>query len=306
MKKLLCVLFAVLLLCGSLIPVCAANRKISVKTVSSASVGDTITVSVNLSANSNLGGLELTVKFDNSAFQLVGSSTQVTGLFSFADKKESTSSIKYAGMTADAVNSSGTLFTFKLKVLKVGGKITVSVDEAIDGNDEFVTSSVSTSGATVKCSHANMKWDVVKKATCTEKGEKKGTCACGYTATETIKKTDHTYGKWVVEKEATETEKGLKSAVCSVCGDKKEQSIPVIKTTTTSESTTEKTETNETTTFVEQTTETTTLEESTKPTNVDVENPSTTSIVVKTVAVVLGVEALGLLVFFVIKKKKQK
>ena len=206
--------------------------------------------------------------------------------------------IRYAGVSAETVKSKGTLVTFKLKVLKIGGKISVSVNDAIDGNDKDITSSFATSGATVKCSHANMKWDVVKKATCTEKGEKKGTCACGYTTTETIAKTEHSYGKWTVEKKATETEKGLKWAKCSVCGDKKEQAIPVI-TTTTTETTTE------TTTFVENTTESTTNEPTTAPTPQIVEKTSTAEIVAKTVAVVLGIEALGLLIFFAVKKKKE-
>lgn len=297
MKKVLSILFAIIILCMCIIPSYAANPKISVKTVSSASVGDTITVSVNLSANSNLGAIDFTVKFNTSEFQLVSGSAKSSSLF-LAETRESAGSVKYGGMVADVVNSSGTLLTFKLKVLKTGGKITLTVNEAVNGNDDFVTSSVSTSGATIKCSHANIKWEIVKKATCTEKGERKGTCACGYTTTDTIAKTEHSYGKWTVEKEATETEKGLKWAKCSVCGDKKEQVIPVI-TTTTTETTTE------TTTFVEETTESTTNEPTTAPTPQIVEKTSTAEIVAKTVAVVLGVEALGLIVFMIGKKKKE-
>ena len=46
MKKVLSILFAMIIFCMCLIPSYAAIPKISVKTVSSASVGDTITVSV--------------------------------------------------------------------------------------------------------------------------------------------------------------------------------------------------------------------------------------------------------------------
>ncbi len=295
MRKILSVLCALVLLFISTIPVYAASPKISVNTVSSAAVGDTITVSVKLSANSKLAGVEFTVKFNTTDFQLVASSVSTGNLF-VADTIINNGAIKYAGVSANAITAGGTLLTFKLKVLKTGGKITLSVNDTIDENDNFV--SVSTSGATVKCSHASMKWNVVKKATCTEKGEKKGTCACGYTATEVIEKTAHTYGKWTVEKEATETKKGLKWAKCTVCGDKKEQAIPMLTTTT--ESTTE------TTTFVELTTESTTNEPTTVPTPQIVEKTSTAEIVIKTVAVVLGVEALGLIVFLLCKKKKQK
>lgn len=298
MKKLLCILFSIALFCISIIPSYAATPKISVKTVSSASVGDTITVSVNLSANSGLGGLKFAINFDASYFQYVAGSIKTTSAFDMAEYNDGVkNSIKYVGIDTSVVNSASTLISFKLKVLKTGGKISLTVNEAINGNDEEV--SVSTSSATVKCSHANMKWDVIKKATCTESGEKKGTCTCGYTTTEAIQKTNHTYGKWTIEKQPTENEKGLKFAKCSVCGEKKEQAIPVI-TTTTTETTTE------TTTFVENTTESTTNEPTTAPTAPIVEKTSTAEIVVKTVAVVLGVEALGLVVFLIGKKKKRK
>lgn len=292
MKKFLSILFAVLLLCVSVVPSYAASYAISVKAPSAATVGETITVSVKLSANSGLGGLDFTVKFNTADFQYVSGSAQASSLL-MAETKEGTGSIKYAGITAGTVTSGGTLMTFKVKVLKTGGRITVSVNDAVDGNDKDIKSSFSTTGATVKCSHANAKWVVTKKATCTENGSEKRTCTCGDVSTRDIAKTDHTYGKWTVEKEATETQKGLKWAKCSVCGDKKEQAIPVITTTTT-----------ETTTTKEETTENTTEEQTTAPTVDIVEKLSTPKIVAITVFAVLGIEAIGLLIFFAIKKKK--
>ncbi len=295
MKKILSILCALVLLCLSVFPVCAATPKISVKTVSSASVGDTITVSVNLSANSGLAGIQFQVKFNTAEFQLVSNSVKTGNLF-FGEEITNAGLIEYAGVSSDKINASGALLTFKLKVLKTGGKITLVVNDAIDENDKFVA--VSTANATVKCSHANIKWETIKKATCTEKGEKKGACTCGYNTTEIIEKSSHTYDKWTTEKEPTETEKGLKWAKCTVCGEKKEQAIPVITTTTTTTETT-----TETTTFVELTTEPTTKEETTVPAPQIVEKTSTVEIVVKTVAVVLGVEALGLIVFLIGKKR---
>lgn len=334
MKKVLSILFAIIILCASIIPSYAAKPVISVNTVSSASVGDTITVSVNLSANSGLAGVNFTVNFNTSNFQLVSESINTNSLF-VGYENVGNGSIKYAGVSADAVKSSGTLLSFKLKVLKTGGKISLSINDAIDENNKFVQ--VSTTGATVKCSHADMKWTVTKKATCTEKGEKKGTCACGYTTTDTIPKTEHSYGKWIVEKEATETKTGLKVSKCSVCGDRKEQVIPVISTTittttkpsgvaTTVPSSTSTTKPNEdlsketttesnteVTTIVEESVKTdgttnnsTTEEQTTAPTAQIVEKTSTPKIIATTVAVVLGIEAIGLLIFFAIKKKKQK
>ena len=307
MKKILSVLCAIIIFCMCVIPSYAASPKISVKTVSSASVGDTITVSVILSTNSNWGALDISLNYDTDYFQYVSNSAKIGKSMVIDNGKEFTmqgindekpGKIVFGWSHYDALNNSATAFTAKFVVKKVNGTFSVSINEVIDGNDKNITSSVSTSGATVKCSHADIKWTITKKATCTEKGEKKGSCTCGYTTTDTIAKTEHTYGKWTVEKEATETEKGLKWAKCSVCGDKKEQVIPVI-TTTTTETTTE------TTTFVENTTESTTNEPTTVPTPQIVEKTSTAEIVAKTVAVVLGVEALGLIVFLIGKKKKE-
>ncbi len=349
MKKLLSILFALVILCMGVIPSYAANPRISVSTVSSASVGDTITVSVNLSANSGLAGVNFTVFFNTSDFQLVSNSVSTNSLF-MGDKNIGNGSIKYAGVSADAINSGGTLLSFKLKVLKTGGKISLSINDAIDENDRFVN--VSTSGATVNCSHAQMKWTVTKTATCTANGEKKGTCACGYTKTESVAKKQHSYGGWVVETNPTETKTGLKTSTCSVCGDKREQLIPAIVTTTTKPSvvTTTKPNSNnvtttkpstvtttapsvstttkpdettsvevttepiteattsviETTTMVDKTTEITTEEQTTTPTPQIIEKTSTPKIIVTTILVILGIEAIGLLIFFAIKKKKQK
>lgn len=364
MKKLFSILCAIVILCISVIPSYGANPKISVSTVSSASVGDTITVSVNLSANSGLAGVNFTVSFNTSDFQLVSDSVSTNSLF-VGDKSIGNGSIKYAGISADAINSSGTLLSFKLKVLKTGGKISLSIKDAIDENDRFVN--VSTSGATVSCSHANMNWTVTKNATCTASGEKKGSCACGYTKTESVAKKQHSYGGWVVESNPTETKTGLKTSTCSACGDKREQIIPAIVTTTTkpsvvtttkpssnnvtttkpatvtttkptanttattttvtttapsvttttkvenstTETTTEPvteatTSVTETTTLVDNTTEITTEEQTTIKAPQVVEKSSTPKIIATTIIVILGIEAIGLLIFFAIKKKKQK
>ncbi len=301
MKKLITITLSIILLCLCVFPAHSASPKISVK-APNAVVGETITVTVNLSANSNLGGIDFTAKFNTSYFQLVSNSASTTSVF-MAEVKESSSSVRYAGIASSAVNSSGTLMTFKLKVLKTGGKISISVSDAVDGNDNDVTSTVSTASTTVNCSHKNAKWSVIKKATCTEKGTETLNCSCGHTKTREIKMSEHTYSKWKVEKEATETEKGLKVAECSICGKKKEQAIP--KITTTTATTTE--------VVTESTTETSSTQAqstSANPTDEPVDiapskEVSVPKIVATTIFAVLGVEALGLVIFFLIKKKKK-
>ena len=55
---------------------------------------------------------------------------------------------------------------------------------------------------------------VTKEATCTEKGEKTYTCACGETKTEEIEALGHDWDEGKVTKEATCTEKGEKTYTC--------------------------------------------------------------------------------------------
>jgi len=85
---------------------------------------------------------------------------------------------------------------------------------------------------------------IIKAATCTESGEKKLTCSCGDTKTESIPATGHNYGSddkctncgelnpnhthnytETIIKEATCTEDGEKQLTC-ICGDSKTESIP--------------------------------------------------------------------------------
>ncbi len=279
MKRFLRVFLVLAVLFSCAVSVNAANPAVSVASSKTAvNTGDTVTISVKLASNSNLGAIDLTVKYNTSDFAYVSGSAVAGSCFSMENIVDSKAgSIRYLGVSDGVVNGSGTLVSFKLKVLKYGGKISVSVGEAIDGNDKDITSAVSVSGVTLKCAHGNMSWKVTEKSTCTKKGVETGTCPCGYTTTreiakaehtvgkytvtkeatctengikkafctvcnkeytEEIKATGHTYGKWVVEKEATETEKGLKKAECTVCGDVKEQIIPVINKET--EASTEK------------------------------------------------------------------
>lgn len=338
MKRILSVFLILAVLCSLVIPVSAANPTVSVSPSKTAvDAGDTVTISVKLSAKSNLGAIDLTVKYNTGEFQYVSGSVSAGGLFTMENTIDTKAgSIRYLGVTDGVVNGAGTLVSFKLKVLKYGGKISVSVGEAIDGNDADVTSSVKTSGATLKCAHGKAVWKVTEKATCTEKGVETGTCPCGNVSTrdiaetahtvgkytvekeptctekgikkavctvcnkeysEEIKATGHTYGKWTVEKEATETEKGLKKAECTVCGEVKEQVIPVIDTET------------EPTTFKEEVTE----ESSTKEPTEDIPNEnekekgiSVSKIVITTVLATLGIEAvIGLIIFLIFKQRKK-
>lgn len=227
MKKVLSFVLVIAILCTISVPCFAANPSVSIKTSNTAAVGETITVSVNLSANSGLGTLSFAASFDTSEFQLVQGSAKFGNVFTeLRTVKENTNGIEFYGAETNVVNGSGAVATFQLKVLKTGGKISLTVKEATDNNYQNV--SVAAVGTTVNCSHADTKWVVTKNATCTEKGVETGTCTCGYVETRDIAMLDHNFGEWKIISQATATQKGLKEKTCQSCSAKEILETPML------------------------------------------------------------------------------
>ncbi len=329
MKKFLSFALVLIMLLSTVFAVSATSPKVSVTADKSAvSTGDEVTVSIKLGANSELAGIGVTVNFDTSEFQYVDGSATTNGLFKYEnDLVISGGTVKYDGVQENIVNSAGTIFSFKLKVLKNGGKITATVHEAVNDDNQDIASSVSVSNLTLKCAHKNMNWSVTKAATCTQKGQENGVCACGYTTTrdipmkahttsafkvekdatctekgskkaqctvcqkeftEDIAPTGHKFGNWEVVKEATETQNGVEKSVCSVCGEIKERDIKKLEPT-------------------ETTTEDLTAPIDNIPTQNEEKPTSTFKIVVLSVLGTLCVEAvLGGIIFAVYKRRKSK
>ncbi len=289
MKRVFSFLLIVAILCSLTVPCFAANPTVSVK-APNAIAGETITVTVNLSANSGLAGLQFAVNFNSADFQLVSGSAGASGLFS-AIPVEKTNSVEYAGVSVNPVNAGGTVLTFKLKVLKTGGKISINIIDAINGDNQKVT--VGTSGATVKCSHANAKWVVAKNATCTEKGSELRECTCGDKSTRDIALSKHNFGSWVITKEATETEKGAKERICKVCDKKETAEIAIISATET-----------ETVTETETQSETQ-PETTTNPQNQDIQKTDAKPVIVGAIFFIVGI-AVGTGITLLIFKRKSK
>ena len=75
--------------------------------------------------------------------------------------------------------------------------------------------------------------DPAKAATCTETGLTEGkhcsVCEAVFVKQEEVAALGHTYGEWTVVKEATKKAEGLQEKVCTVCGDKVQETIPMLK-----------------------------------------------------------------------------
>ena len=80
--------------------------------------------------------------------------------------------------------------------------------------------------ATTSGQHSWHEWTTNSSPTCTKDGSRSRTCGrCGYTQTETIKKTGHKWGGWKTTKEATCTKAGEQTRKCSVCGKRDTRDI---------------------------------------------------------------------------------
>ena len=106
-------------------------------------------------------------------------------------------------------NANGTIDMHNLLVIK-SGVLSDNVGARLDTTSEEAISVKPQAGEVV--SHV-FEWTTTKEATCTEKGEKHGTCTiCGHEETREIEALGHEFAnEFTVDKEATTTEEGSKS-----------------------------------------------------------------------------------------------
>lgn len=233
MKKIVSVVIALIIVCSvcfTAVFAASSSAALTAKSnVSKANVGDTVKVTVDLSANSDLGALTFYLKYDSSCYEYVKGSLKAGGLFAMEEINDKTAgSLKYTAMTGTSVNAAGTLITAEFKVLKTNSAFSILVDEAWDSGDNDITSAVASrsKGVTVACAHGKTEEKVTAQPTHTANGTKSVVCSyCGTTVkTESIPATGHTFGTWTVTKAATCTEKGTETRTCS-CGAKETREI---------------------------------------------------------------------------------
>lgn len=233
MKKIVSVVIALIIVCSVCFTAVFAASNTAALTaksnVSKANVGDTVKVTVDLSANSDLGALTFYLKYDSSCYEYVKGSLKAGGLFAMEEINDKTAgSLKYTAMTGTSVNAAGTLITAEFKVLKTNSAFSVLVDEAWDSGDNDITSAVASrsKGVTVACAHGKTEEKVTAQPTHTANGTKSVVCSyCGTTVkTESIPATGHSFGTWTVTKAATCTEQGTETRTCS-CGAKETREI---------------------------------------------------------------------------------
>ena len=123
-------------------------------------------------------------------------------------------------------NANGTIDMHNLLVIK-SGVLSDNVGARLDTTSEEAISVKPQAGEVV--SHV-FEWTTTKEATCTEKGEKHGTCTiCGHEETREIEALGHEFSnEFTVDKEATTTEEGSKSQHCLHAGCTEKTNVTVI------------------------------------------------------------------------------
>lgn len=245
MKKLLCLLF-VLLLTAAALPAAAAGVSLKI-TPSSAEVaaGQNVTFTVRLSGSGKITSGSIEVSFDDGLELVSGKFLRSDSTMASFFKENRNGAVAFS----EAADLSGDYFTFVLKAKTVSASAkNVRVRAVLKNGDTDVGTVEGSASVKIVCASHNYggwtknandhqrtcsvcghvekaahKWDggkVTKAATCKENGTKTFTCTvCGATKTENIAKTDsHTIAKRTVTKQPTCTESGIEEGVCSVCG----------------------------------------------------------------------------------------
>lgn len=227
MKKGLSAALALfLLLCACCFPTSAAGASLTLKADKSAvSVGDTVTVTVNMSGNPGIGSLQFDLHYDASKMQVLSPNSLLNGTNSFLGTESVNPSkagtILYTAASNQAVDKNGTVLTVSFKVLKPNAKFSIDVTEILDNDYKAVPYTTNT--LTLSCAHKNATSTQTKAPTCTAAGTKTVTCKdCGYSQTESVPALGHSFGAWSVTTKATCTKQGVETRTCtrSGCGAK--------------------------------------------------------------------------------------
>ena len=137
MKKVISILLVFVLACLCAAPALAVTDTTAALTLSAdkttVSVNEIVTITVSVSENSKLGALEFSVDFDRSAFQYVDGSYTQDSLWASMVNPNHANGLYYSAATASFITQGGTLVTFRLRALKPGSELTLSVIQATDG-----------------------------------------------------------------------------------------------------------------------------------------------------------------------------
>lgn len=198
-------------------------------TALAAKPGDTVTVSVSVTANPNhaFSG-QIGFKFDESSLEFVSAASSGSDTVMYPTSAKGYFLLQ--NLSGITTGTKGTI-TLKVKDGAAAGTydVTAYAYDFIDVDENPVSVSVAGGSVTVEataCAHTWNDGKVTKEPTCEEAGVKTYTCTkCKQTKTEPVKALNHDKTE-TITKEATCGADGEKTTTCSRCDFKKTEKIP--------------------------------------------------------------------------------
>ncbi len=97
----------------------------------SVEVGDIVTITVKVPADSNLVDLAYVLRYNTSYFQLIEGSVKLNGVFpSEMSNDQIAGEFKYSGTTGTPITDDDVLFTIQFAILQTGGRLAFEIDKA--------------------------------------------------------------------------------------------------------------------------------------------------------------------------------
>lgn len=226
MKKIITLLLAVALVCGLMVVSAYADGSAILSVTADkneVTIGDTVTVTVNLSNNPGIEALQFKVGYDKASLEYVSGSyvnKMSGGIASPLDE----ANLGYAWIDMVANTYEGAVAQFTFKALDNVGASDISVNVVAFGTLADQNMAVAASGATISVKAHDHVWDAgtVTAPTCTEEGYTTYACTVsGCTETKVEDKVPAAGHKeeTVAGKAPTCTEDGLtEGKKCSACG----------------------------------------------------------------------------------------
>ncbi len=242
MKKILSVVLAITLAI-SVFMVCVSAEQTPIITLAAnkeaAAVGDVVTFTVSVCENSKLCNLKAILLYDTASYELVSAVASEEGFGAGAAiNANKAGRVTYAAANAMSIaDDAAVLFTVELKVLKVNGEVSLTIDEAYkadaDNKEVDILEEVQAGVTPVKvaCSHANKTEYIITKPDCENAGLKTEICDdCEYESEKvTIPALGHKYGEAEVKLEPTCLTPGYSISICEVCQKENREVIPALE-----------------------------------------------------------------------------
>jgi hypothetical protein len=216
-SKILSVVLAILMVvCALPISVSAQNVTLTIESSKNdIKAGETVTVDVVLSENSNLNYFTLDLVYDNSKLEYVSTNSCAVNGEEVASNSSYANKIRITTASVAPITAGGAILSVNFKALSSSCS-TVSLNVVESGDGDFKNIPISTSPMKI---HSFGEWINVTEPSCEDAGENKKTCTCGEFITDSISANGHTEVT-LPEVAPTCTETGLTAGVkCSACDE---------------------------------------------------------------------------------------